>query len=113
MTILNQTPIIEMSESWELAIAILLIIGIFSFLCFLLTGMLSWDTGMIVTGGSAIICLVVALILALAAPEVETGRNEYEAIIDETVPIVEVYEKYEVVERRGDIWVLEDKEINE
>ena len=113
MTILNQTPIIEMSESWELAIAILLIIGIFSFVCFLLTGMLSLDAGMIITGGSAIICLVAALIVALVAPEVETGRNEYEATIDETVPIVEVYEKYEVVERRGDIWVLQDKEIEE
>ena len=37
-------------------------------------------------------------------------RNQYECIIDDSVSINEVYENYNVIERRGDIWVLEDKE---
>lgn len=30
--------------------------------------------------------------------------------IDKSVSMEDVYEKYTVIERRGDIWVLEDKE---
>ena len=36
--------------------------------------------------------------------------TQYECLIDKSVSMTEVYEKYEVVEQRGDIWVLEDKE---
>ena len=36
-------------------------------------------------------------------------RNQYECIIDDSVSINEVYEKYNVIERRGKIWILEDK----
>lgn len=38
------------------------------------------------------------------------AHNQYECLIDKSVSIDDVYEKYNVVERRGDIWVLEDKE---
>jgi hypothetical protein len=31
-------------------------------------------------------------------------------LIDKSVSMEDVYEKYTVIERRGDIWVLEDKE---
>ena len=41
-----------------------------------------------------------------------TGRYKYEATIDEDVPFTEVYEKYDVVKQKGDIWVLKDKEKN-
>lgn len=39
-----------------------------------------------------------------------TPVQQYEAIISEEVPIKEIYGKYEVVEQRGEIWILEDKE---
>lgn len=38
------------------------------------------------------------------------AHNQYECLIDKSVSIDDVYEKYTVIERRGDIWVLEDKE---
>ena len=38
-----------------------------------------------------------------------TGRYRYECTIDESVSMKEVYERYEIIEQRGDIWVLEDK----
>ena len=41
-----------------------------------------------------------------------TGRYKYEATIDENVPFIEVYEKYDVVKQKGNIWVLKDKEVN-
>ena len=37
-------------------------------------------------------------------------HNQYECLIDKSVSMEDVYEKYTVIERRGDIWVLEDKE---
>jgi hypothetical protein len=39
-----------------------------------------------------------------------TGRFRYECTIDETVSMKDVYERFEIIEQRGDIWVLEDKE---
>lgn len=39
-----------------------------------------------------------------------SGRYQYECLIDDTVPYTEIYDKYNVIEQRGSIWVLEDKE---
>lgn len=35
--------------------------------------------------------------------------TQYECTIDRNVSFVELYEKYDVSEQRGDIWVLEEK----
>ena len=42
--------------------------------------------------------------------EKPSGRYRYECLIDDTVPYTEIYDKYDVIEQRGSIWVLEDKE---
>ena len=39
-----------------------------------------------------------------------TGRYRYEATIDKSVSFTELYEKYDIVEQRGEIYILEDKE---
>ena len=41
---------------------------------------------------------------------IPSGRYKYEAIIDYTVPIVDIWDRYEVIDKHGDIWILEDKE---
>lgn len=48
--------------------------------------------------------------VACAAYEKDTGRYQYEVTIDESVSITDVHEKYKVVEQKGKIWILEDKE---
>ena len=61
---------------------------------------------------------IVAFILSILATvvtctftePVPTGRYEYEVTIDDTVSMTKLYEQYEIVEQRGDIWVLKDKE---
>lgn len=40
----------------------------------------------------------------------KTDRYTYEAIIDDNVSINEVYEHYNVIEKDGKKWILEDKE---
>lgn len=39
-----------------------------------------------------------------------SDHNTYKCIFDEDISIQEVYDKYEVVGRDGEIWILEDKE---
>lgn len=41
--------------------------------------------------------------------EIPTGRYRYECTVDENTSFVEICEKYDVVEQKGDLWVLEDK----
>lgn len=48
--------------------------------------------------------------IGILAPQVETDRKQYEVIIDDSVTFHEIHEKYKVVDQRGDIWILEDKE---
>ena len=44
-------------------------------------------------------------------PFTETKR--YEVTFDDEVPIVKVIENYNIIEQRGQIFILEDKEISE
>lgn len=57
-----------------------------------------------------IVGLVCILVLVVAPPQVETGRYRYEVTVDESASFTDIYEKYEIVEQRGEIWVLEEKE---
>lgn len=63
---------------------------------------------------SAMVCCFICAIVFGAVgfkKPLETGRYQYEAIISEDVSLTDFYEKYEVVEQRGGIYVFEDKEI--
>ena len=51
--------------------------------------------------------------LALSLSSVKKEETRYECAIDDTVSFNEIMENYEVVEQRGDIWVLRDKEEEE
>lgn len=57
---------------------------------------------------AAAICVVV--IKLILDSNVNTDRYKYECAIDDSVSISELYDHYDVVEQRGDIWVLKDKE---
>lgn len=42
--------------------------------------------------------------------EVPTGRYTYEVIIEDTSVLKEVYEHYDIIDVKGDIYILEDKQ---
>ena len=67
-----------------------------------------WLNVIAVIGGAVIFLAGVAC----AAYEKDTGRYEYKAIIDESVSMTDVHEKYKVMGQEGKIWILEDKEKN-
>lgn len=39
-----------------------------------------------------------------------TGKYEYEVILEDDYPVSELYESYEIIDQRGEIWVIKDKE---
>lgn len=61
-------------------------------------------------GGTGLCCtLVLAFIFFLVGLFTSDIIPRYECTIDSNVSFVELYEKYNVIEQRGDIWVLEEK----
>lgn len=52
--------------------------------------------------------LFASAILALSIVMVNLSKStRFEAVIDPSVPFVELMENYKIIERKGDIWVLE------
>ena len=41
--------------------------------------------------------------------EYETGRYKYEVILDDDYPASDLYGKYNIIDQRGEIWVIEDR----
>lgn len=99
MTIVNQYPV--MAERIPVWVIFLTILGITicSYILFLCLSNQCW---------SAVIASF-CILLFLGVQKRETGRNRYECLIDGTTPFIEVAENYNIVEQRGDLWVLEDK----
>lgn len=57
---------------------------------------------------------IFALLGSFAFPDKRpTGRYEYEVLIDDSVSIKEVYKNYEIVNEKGDIYILRDLVPNE
>lgn len=60
--------------------------------------------------GAGICCtLVLAFIIFFVGLFTSNPISRYECTIDSNVSFVELYDKYNVIEQRGDIWVLEEK----
>ena len=57
----------------------------------------------------AISCVVWSLLNA-AIPGEPTGRYKYEVKISDTTTFKEVTDNYKIIDNRGQIWVLEDKD---
>ena len=99
---------------WGGVLAISAVIGIVSIILALVFGTLTYhDTAsfffIIIFVCFSIVCVIFKYINDTYKSE-PTERYRYEATIDDSVSITEVYDHYNVVEQRGDIWVLEDKE---
>lgn len=108
ITILN-TIVVDECAKWVFPVSLALgILCVDAFLLMLTSG-----------GGVDTICFGIVSVLAIIGALIVviggqlhwriSGRNRYECIIDDSVSINEIYENYNVIERRGKIWVLEDK----
>lgn len=108
ITILN-TIIVDDYAQWVLPTVLAL--GFICIVAFVLT-LTSNDNRVIIFGIISLVAMIAMPIIVITSKSHwrTNDRNQYECIIDDSVSINEVYENYNVIERRGDIWVLEDKE---
>ena len=107
ITILN-TIIVNDRADWVSFIALTL--GVICIVAFILT-LTSNDNRVIIFGIISLLAIIAMPIIVITSKTHwrTNERNQYECIIDDSVSINEVYEKYNVIERRGKIWILEDK----
>lgn len=108
ITILTQHPITEMvGQFWIVLLAILFVVGISC----IIAGLSVEVPGMVAFG---LICALLMLPVGLWAKvhthEVETGRYEYQVLLDETVNINELASHYDIIGQDGLIWTIQDKE---
>lgn len=109
VTILNKTEIMWLPIPYYFAIPVsigMILIGLIC--CGVLIDEENWWA--IMPAAVAILGCCFIVNLATNDPLVPTGRYEYEVLLSEEVSFTELYERYEIVEQRGEIWVLRDKE---
>jgi hypothetical protein len=110
--ILNKTPVLVQPD-WAVGGAILSIVF---FIAFMVLTFIFGEDGYGVLAILFAILSCITFILALICCDIEVkstdGRYRYEAIIDESVSLQDIYERYNVIEQEGKKWILEDKESN-
>lgn len=107
MTIINQYPVMETVLSpW-----IFPVLSCFASVS-LIIAILAFQERLCGLGFSLVVLALVlgGIVYYGISAKVESGRNRYECLIDDTVPFVEVAENYDVVSQRGDLWILEDRD---
>lgn len=109
--ILNIEEISAVPEWIDIVIIIAVIVFIISIIILFISYDL-WNVSFIASIITMLISFIFIIVLGVNDIEEPTGRYRYEATIDESVSITEIYDRYKVVDRRGDIWILEDKEEN-
>lgn len=83
---------------------ILFFLGVLNFI--LLNDAVESKPGCAITAMFNIIFLGVMVMFTVITGIQEAGIEHHEAIIGPEVPFVEVMERYEIDDKRGDIWVL-------
>ena len=107
MEILNTFEYVEKVPGWQIAVLVISGIALIFFEVFFACQK-QWGRSWASAFGALIL---IGLALLLCSTKIEETR--YECTIDNTTSFNEVMENYEVVEQRGDIWVLRDKEEEE
>ena len=105
MTILNSTPIVSTKELMGIIIAVIVLSCLFSLV---ITAGHQFDERIFVVISA--IFIAISLLIILPVEYSKTKLNRLEVILEKDYPIEDVYNKYDVKGRRGEIWVLEEKE---
>lgn len=108
MTILTQHPIVEyQGQVWVVLAAIAFILTI-SFLIVALACNSFESFGYFIV---FLLCFLFFIIIGkVHYKQVETGRYEYQVLLDETVDINELASHYDIIGQDGLIWTIQDKE---
>ena len=104
MTIVNQYHIVESGPAW-LGLLLAVCFGISGFIVILAFMDYRYKIAIL----SGIFCAFFLISIIFVVRGKETGKTHYECLIDDKTPFAEVAENYDVIGRRGDLWILEDK----
>jgi hypothetical protein len=104
MTILNTIEVVAKSNAlWvDISAAVLLI----SFILFLIFAAKGKETASAVCGIAVLVSMLSAGIGVATSHKYKTGEIRLEVTLDESVPARDIFEGYELIERRGEIYVL-------
>ena len=117
MTILNTFPT-EITTgtayyfTWSIAcwIGVITVAIIIALAVIAIKESIEYSEGLVLFLGITLIAFAAVILFALILPhEVTTTVNTYEVVMDETVSFNEIIDKYNFIEKRGDIYVLQDK----
>lgn len=104
MEILNTFEYVEKIPGWQIAILVIFGITLIFFEVFFACQE-RWGRSWACAFGAFIF-----FALAFALSQAKRVEIRYECAIDDTASFIEIMENYDVVDRRGDIWILEDKD---
>ena len=110
VTILNTTPVTGLPV-WLIIICVIACVALVVFDAMIIADIVVFKRK------TRKIWIVTFTILAVAAISLfgylndiyETGHHYYECVIEDTASFNEIMNTYEIVDQRGDIWVLKDK----
>lgn len=108
--ILNRTEIIETPYKVKIIIIFAAFVTMLSILGMCVAGYKLMDLLMLVSITTFVISVAAMISTLILYPKIPTGRYRYECTIDESVTLQDIYNNYKVIEQRGKIWILEDKE---
>lgn len=103
ITVLNKIAVTGVPSWITLSAIILFTIGLLVFIVSLIADGPAW------TAIISLVSLLVLVICSILDATIKTSEYRYECIIDDSVSYNEVVENYNIIEQRGNIWVLEDK----
>jgi len=113
MEILHTEPILTESFLYNLFLTIMVISAFLSVACFIIASMnlsLNWTkTGVLLA--TLFLTAIIAIIIIRVEDKdtTETGLYRYEVILEDDYSLEKIYDKYNIIEHKGKIWILEDK----
>lgn len=115
MTILYSEPIIEHGIFYTVFM-MLIIIGCIAAIISMCISMETDSKASKICSGASFAVFVLSLCLFLRISYYDSfgsGRFRHEVLLEESYPLEKVYDNYIIKDRKGEIWVLEDKEVVE
>lgn len=106
--VLNKVPIMKLTPLADFVSIISAIIIVFAVII-IICGAAFYDNWIIGFGVCLILCSIIAIAI-YGRKEIETGRYEYQCTISDNISFMDMYEKYEVVSKDGELWTIMDKE---
>ena len=103
ITVLSQTELYDAPVAWVMIPAIVVLFG-----CLFICVLFEADESL-----SGLLSFFAAFLVAIAMYNVTkytTGEYKYECVIEDSVSMTEFCERYEIVDQRGKIYIIKEKD---